>query len=236
MTKLIFACDVSNSRVGDDLITKIAPYIDLVKIGLEAMTAPAHDGGTVGSLMLTRSEICGKDVMLDLKIHDVANTMQAATRNIANMGVKLFTIHASASDEALAAVAEAAGSKSMPLAVTVLTDLDNTQCFSRFHASSATAVKHFATNASKWGIRGFVCSPKEVRIIRDAIPDAYIVTPGIRPVWAVAKDEQKRVTTPAQAKEAGADAIVVGRPISKPPPSHTETSAAREIREELDAA
>ena len=236
MTKLIFACDVSDSRVGDELLTKIAPHIDMVKIGLEAMTAPAKGGGTVGDLMLTRAmKICEKDVMLDLKIHDVANTMLAATRNIVNMGVKLFTIHAAASDQALAHVAEAAGSKTMPLAVTVLTDLDDPQSYSRFHASSGKAVRQLAVNARRWGIRGFVCSPHEARIIRDAIPDAYIVTPGIRPLWAVAKDEQKRVTTPTLAKQAGADAIVVGRPISRPPLSHTETSAARAIREELDA-
>lgn len=236
MTKLILACDVSDSRTGDDLITAVAPHINLVKIGFEAFTAPAQYGGTVGDLMLTRADICEKGVMLDLKIHDVANTMRAAARNIAKLGVEMFTIHATASNDALAAVAEEAGDRAIALAVTVLTDLDDSQCYSRFHASSAVAVAHFARNARKWGIRGFVCSPKEAGIIRDSVPDAYIVTPGIRPAWAVEKDEQKRVTTPAQARRAGADAIVVGRPISKPPAGYTQASAAQAIKEELAAA
>lgn len=237
MTKLIFACDVSDSRAGDDLLAAVAPHIDLIKIGLEAFTATTKNGGAVGSFMLARAmDIHKKDVMLDLKLHDVANTMRTAARNIVGMRVKLFTIHATASDEALAAVAEEAGDKAMPLAVTVLTDLNNAQSYARYHASSEAAVRHFARNARNRGIRGFVCSPWEARAIRDAIPDAYIVTPGIRPEWSVAKDEQKRIATPAQAKQAGADAIVVGRPISQPPRTHTQASAAQDIKNELEAA
>jgi len=149
--------------------------------------------------------------------------------------------HATASDAALAAVAEAAGDKAIALAVTVLTDLDDAQCKSRFLPENQVyvgryvpvLVENFAKNAYRLGIRGFVCSPLEVEIIRQVAPDAYIVTPGIRPLWAVAADEQKRVTTPAQAKRAGADAIVVGRPISAPPASYTRLQAVREIQQEL---
>lgn len=235
MTKLIFACDVSDTRTGDELITKIAPEIDMVKIGLEAMTSPAQYGGTVADALFTRSkEMCGKDVMWDIKLLDVANTMKGAARNIVKMGAKLFTIHATASDEALAAVAEAAGLNALALAVTVLTDLDEPQCISRFGDAPAATVLRFARNAHRCGINGFVCSPHEARLIRDALPDAYIVTPGIRPLWSVTPDEQKRVTTPTQAQEAGADAIVVGRPISKPPVAILPHQAARLIRDELD--
>ncbi len=236
MTQLIFACDVSDNRVADELLTKIAPHIDMVKIGLEAMTAPSSYGSMLSQSLLTRAKMFDKDVMWDIKLHDVANTMRGATRNIVGMGVKMFTVHASASDEALAAVAEEAGSETMVLAVTALTDLNDAQCFFRYHGPSWSVVKRLAKNAHHRGIRGFVCSAHEARIIRETVPDAYIVTPGIRPEWAVAKDEQKRVVTPARAKQAGVDAIVVGRPISNPPPAYTEASAARLIREELDAA
>jgi orotidine-5'-phosphate decarboxylase len=177
--------------------------------------------------------------MWDMKLHDIGSTMAKAARNIARLGSDFLTIHATACDKALAAVAaaaEEAGGGAMPLAVTVLTDLDESQCHSRFRVSPDAAVRQFAKNAHCLGIRGFVCSAKEARAIRDAIPGAYIMTPGIRPLWAVARDEQKRVTTPAQAKQAGADAIVVGRPISKPPSFHTEASAAQAIKEELEAA
>ena len=239
MTKLVFACDVSDLSLGEMLIRKTAGHIDIVKIGLEAMTAEDGDGTTLASKL--RRYAIGRQhpVMWDMKLHDIESTMAKAARNIAKLGSDFLTIHAAACDKALAAVAAAAdgaGGGAMPLAVTVLTDLDESQCYSRFHATPDTAVRHFAKNAHRLGIRGFVCSAKEARIIRDSLPDAYIMTPGIRPLWAVARDEQKRVTTPAQAKQAGADAIVVGRPISKPPPFHTEASAAQAIKEELEAA
>lgn len=237
MTKLIFACDVSGLNVGQDLIRKTGLYVDVIKVGLEAMTAEDYNGVSLATYLrhFTMREM-KKHVMWDMKLHDVKNTIVKATQNIVKLGSRFFTIHATVSDEALAAVAEAEGKHSMALAVTVLTDLDDPQSYSRFHASAPTAVRQFALNAWRMGIRGFVCSPQEARIIRDALPDAYIVTPGVRPLWAVAKDEQKRVTTPAQAKQFGADAIVVGRPISNPPEGYTPASAAQAIKEELGAA
>lgn len=236
MTQLILACDVSDLTVGQTLIEKTALHVDLVKIGLEAMTAEDSAGMTLASQLRRFCGNHGKKVMWDNKLLDIENTMAKAARNIAGLGSYFFTIHATASNAALAAVAEAAGSRSMPLAVTVLTDLDDPQCVTRFGDKSAGTVKRFAKNARRWGIRGFVCSPKEARIIRDAVPDAFIVTPGVRPQWAVTPDEQKRVTTPADAKNAGANAIVVGRPISNPPKMYTEAEAAREIKAELEAA
>ena len=239
MTKLVFACDVSDLSLGEMLIRKTAGHIDIVKIGLEAMTAEDGDGTTLASKL--RRYAIGRQhpVMWDMKLHDIESTMAKAARNIAKLGSDFLTIHAAACDKALAAVAAAAdgaGGGAMPLAVTVLTDFDDPQCRSRFQLTSEAAVRQFAENARRLGIYGFVCSPKEARAIRNAIPDAYIVTPGIRPAWAVSKDEQKRAMTPAQAKQAGADAIVVGRPIYRPPGARTPASAAKEIKEELDAA
>jgi orotidine-5'-phosphate decarboxylase len=239
MTKLIFACDVSDLDAGKALIQETMEHVDVVKVGLEAMTAEDDTGATLASRLRRHASDRRLQIMWDMKLHDIESTMAKAARNIAKLGSRFFTIHATACDRALAAVAEAAeeaGCNAMPLAVTVLTDLDDPQCHSRFHLTSETAVRRFAENAHGLGIHGFVCSPKEARIIRNAIPDAYIVTPGIRPAWAAARDEQKRVMTPAQAKQAGADAIVVGRPISQPPGPRTPASAAKEIKEELDAA
>lgn len=236
--KLIFACDVSELSLGLTVIEKVYPHIDVVKIGLEAMTAEDnHRGETLARSFRIRAQERSKDVMEDWKLLDVKNTMLGATRNIVKRGSRFFTIHATASDEALEAVAEAAKGRSIALAVTVLTDLDDPQCQSRFSCSSASAVEQFARNAYVCGIRGFVCSAQEARIIRQRLGgDVTIVTPAIRPLWAVKPDEQKRITTPAQAVQAGADAVVVGRPISQPPPLHTEASAAQAIREELNAA
>ena len=236
--KLILACDMSDIRAGVSVIDKTAAEVDIVKIGLEAMTAEDVDGKTLARIFRHRAlNVHDQDVMWDMKIHDVANTMSNATRNIVRYGSQLFTLHATASDQALSAVAKAVeGTNVMPLAVTVLTDLDEPQCQSRFACSPKSAVVEFARNAWFCGIRGFVCSALEAAAIRDALPNAYIVTPGIRPLWAVKPDEQKRVTTPTQAKQAGVNAIVVGRPIYNPPLSHTEADAAHDIRMELDAA
>jgi orotidine-5'-phosphate decarboxylase len=236
MTKLIFACDVSDLALGRTLIQKTAEHVDMVKLGLEAMTAQDAAGAALAPQLCRYAGSMKRQVMWDMKLHDIGNTMRAATRNILKLEASLFTIHAAASDGALAAVAKEAAGKAMPLAVTVLTDLGSEQCYWRYRASLDVTIRHFAKNVRRQGIRGFVCSPHEVRAIREAVPDAYIVTPGIRPEWAVAKDEQKRVTTPMQAKQAGADAIVVGRPISQPPRTHTPASAAQEIKRELEAA
>lgn len=233
---LIFACDVSDEDLGVHLIGQVAEEINFVKVGLEAMTAENNAGETLARRFRLEAQANELGVMWDMKLHDIGNTVAKAVKNIAAQGSRMFTLHATASDAALAAAVEAASDKTLVLAVTVLTDLDEIQCQSRFATSAKSAVRSFAKNAHHLGVEGFVCSGEEAPIIREAIPSAHIVTPAIRPLWAVTPDEQKRVTTPTQAKRAGANAIVVGRPISNPPPSRNHWQAAREIREELDAA
>ena len=236
-TKLIFACDISDPQLGLDLITEVVSEVNLIKLGLEAMTAETVFGKTLATLFREQTLGYKKSVMWDMKILDVKNTMANAVRNIVFYGSTFFTLHAQASDTALIAVVQAtSGTATTPLAVTVLTDLDDAMCISRFDCESDKAVLRFAKIAYDCGIRGFVCSAKEAQMIRDKFPDVVIVTPAIRPLWAVKKDEQMRVTTPTQAAHAGADYIVVGRPIYDPPSSKTQREAAREIREELAAA
>lgn len=229
-TGLIYAFDQSGFT-HDTIVqlASLATYVDYFKVGLEAMTA--IDGRSGKSVAQEVIETVGrKSVMYDIKLLDVKNTMAKAAANIATFA-PLFTLHAQAADESLEAIAEICRARqTLALAVTVLTDLDDDLCTPRFSCTSSHAVTRFARLAYAKGIRGFVCSPKEIALIRDALgSDVTIVTPGIRPAWYVTPDEQKRVATPTQAAQAGADYVVVGRPIRS-------EKDARRIREELDGA
>ena len=244
-TGIILACDISDPELAEEAIVPLMPYIDFVKVGLEAMTAEDFEGFSTATFVRQLTiEDFGKNVMWDMKLHDIGNTVGAAAKNIVDLGSKMFTLHASASDAALKAAADAAGKQSLALAVTVLTDLDDAQCQLRFLPRNADPVDEFAkrlvVNFAKiaygCGIRGFVCSAQEAQLIRSVTPPVTIVTPAIRPLWAVKPDEQKRVTTPAQASAAGADFVVIGRPILKPPNGMTSVEAVQRIREELDNA
>ncbi len=239
-TGIIYACDTSDRELGVHLIGQVAPYIDVVKVGLEAMTLEDENGVTLASSFRARAKRASLGCFWDIKMLDVKNTMAASAKNIAASGVDMFTLHANASDSALSAVALAAEeSNVLALAVTVLTDLDDDMCRSRFGTTARKAVLQFARIAYGCGIRGFVCSAQEAALLRSDLPDSdkiILVTPAIRPSWSVGTDEQKRVTTPTDAARASADYIVVGRPISNPPLSMGHAQAARMIREELDAA
>lgn len=236
-TGIILAYDKSNIFDVRQTLESVLPYVDIVKIGLEAMTAETADGKTVATY-IRELVIRGfhKDVMWDMKLHDISNTIGGAAKNIVELGSKMFTLHATASDAALEAAAKAAGDQSLALAVTVLTDLDEPQSHSRFGRTPSKAVLDFACNAQTLGINGLVCSPLELQYIKQhRTKSMTTVIPGIRPVWAAAND-QKRVMTPAEAAEAGADYIVVGRPILQPPEGMTPAEAAKRIRAELDEA
>jgi orotidine-5'-phosphate decarboxylase len=244
-TKLILACDWSDFGAEKRaLLRSVAPYIDVVKVGLESMTAENDDdeigyamGVTIARLIRAeaRDEL-HKDVMWDMKVCDVKNTVGRALANIVEYGtVSLTTLHATISDEALASAARICqGTGVTPLAVTVLTDLDEEQCMSRFGDRPKQIVLDFLNNAKKHGIRGLVCSPQELSFLRErgALEGITTVIPGIRPA-GTAKNDQKRVMTPREAAEAGADYIVVGRPITE---AEDPAAAAKAIREELNLA
>ncbi|MBP9710882.1 MAG: orotidine-5'-phosphate decarboxylase [Candidatus Pacebacteria bacterium] len=236
-TQLIFACDTNDYDLGMRLIKETAPEIDMVKIGLAAITNEDGFGETLARHFRIRARECKKNTMWDIKLLDVANTVGDAARNIVKRGNKFFTLHAQASNAALeAAVKACEGTETVALAVTALTDLNDDACLLRFDRNSHSVVMQFAEIAYSCGIRGFVCSAQEAQVLRARYPDVTIVTPAIRPLWTVGKDEQKRVTTPTQAAQAGADYIVVGRPILHPPPKYTNLKAAQEIKAELEAA
>lgn len=231
-TGLIYAVDQSYYSMQTRAFLKtIAPYVDCYKFGLEAWTAiDRSTGRSVAVEVLDLCDTIGKPVFADIKLLDVKNTVSRAILNLVRYA-SMFTVHAQARDETLEAVANIAAKYSvLPLAVTVLTDLDSEACATRFDRTPEVAVKDFARNAYKHGLRGFVCSPLEIGVIRGIAPHdrLTVVTPSVRPLWYTADDEQQRVATPAEAARAGADYVAVGRPIGS-------LEDARRVREELDA-
>nr|WP_233581590.1 orotidine-5'-phosphate decarboxylase [Acidipila sp. EB88] len=180
-----------------------------VKVGLELFLAE-------GAPLLSRLRAQGYQVFLDLKLHDIPNTVAGAIRSVLPSGPALLTVHACGGPAMLAAAARAAaGSATRLLAVTVLTSMDAAQLAATgVAASPSDQVSLLAGMAAAQGISGFVCSPRESEQLRQLLPTAHLVTPGIRPTGA-ALDDQQRHSTPAQALRSGATQLVIGRPITE---------------------
>ncbi len=157
-------------------------------------------------------------VFLDLKFHDIPNTVAGAVRSVLPFEPALLTVHASGGPGMLTAAAQAAaGSPARLLAVTVLTSMDTDELAAAGVAGSpADQVERLAKLAANAGIPGLVCSPRELPLLRPAMPAMHLVTPGIRPANASAGDQQ-RTATPAQAIRDGANQLVIGRPITAAP-------------------
>jgi len=188
--------------------------VGVAKVGLEAFSAN-------GPALVAEVGELGMPVFLDLKLHDIPNTVERAARNAARLGVAMFTVHASGGEAMMrAAVAGAAIAARPPavLAVTVLTSLDDAALVGLgIPGGAAGRVTAWAALAQRCGCTGVVCSPQEVSGLRSALgPNVLLVTPGVRPSGASAGD-QRRVATPREAIAAGADLLVVGRPITAAP-------------------
>lgn len=201
-----------------------------MKVGLELFCR--H-----GTSAVACGEAAGAPVFLDLKLHDIPATVGRAVENLrglASDGVRYVTVHASGGDAMLRAAVEAAGDALQIVAVTVLTSLDDDDLEALgVGASSGAQVERLAKLAFAAGVRDFVCSPAEARAVRAALGDsARIMTPGVRPAGADRQD-QKRVTTPRDAIAAGADLLVVGRPIRE---AADPVVAARAIAAEISEA
>jgi len=202
--------DVEKARV---LASRLAGRVGGLKLGLEFFVAngPAGVRAVIGE--------SGMPFFLDLKFHDIPNTVAGAVRAALPLKPAFLTIHASGGPAMIAAAAEEAA-KAGPdrpkvLAVTVLTSLDANDLEAVGQVrDTAEQVTRLAKLAEESGADGVVCSPMEVAVLRAALgPDFTLMVPGIRPAWSVAGD-QKRIMTPAQAVEAGADHLVIGRPIT----------------------
>ena len=213
--KIIIALDVPDTDGALRLIDSIADHGEppaLCKIGLELFTA---EGPAVVKAVKAR----GCQVFLDLKFHDIPNTVAHAVRSAAGLGVAMTTLHAVGGPVMMEAAAKAAaGTDLLLLAVTVLTSMDSAQLGSTgISVEPKEQVLRLAALAAAAGIGGIVCSPLEISAIRESFGNSRetlrIVTPGVRPTWADAGD-QKRVMTPAEAVQAGSDWLVIGRPIT----------------------
>lgn len=205
--RLAFPLDGSDLDEATRWIELLAPHVGVMKVGLELFVA-------AGPSAVKRVEQHGAACFLDLKLHDIPATMAGAAARAAALGVRYLTVHASAGPIALREVARAvAGSETRVLAVTVLTSLDAAQLEAVGQTESPSVLaQRLAKVAIHAGIPGLVCSPQEIAALRAISSAVEIVVPGIRPEGAAAGD-QKRIATPQAAVAAGADVLVVGRPI-----------------------
>ena len=233
--KLIFALDVDNLDDARSWVEQLQGQVGVFKIGKQLFTR-------CGPEVVNLVQAGGADVFLDLKYHDIPNTVAMAGLEALRLGVRMFNVHALGGFEMMAklvAEVDAVCPRDNPnrpllLAVTILTSSnDETLRGIGIDRPVAEMVRRLARLAQDAGMDGVVASPKEVGLIRKACgQDFLIVTPGVRPTFA-SQDDQKRVTTPGDALRAGADYLVIGRPISA---AADPTVAARMILEEMQAA
>jgi orotidine-5'-phosphate decarboxylase len=223
---LIFALDVADAASGEALCQQLGDHVGLFKVGVELFTAE-------GPALVER---LGKTwpIFLDLKLHDVPATVERACRVVATLpGVKLLTVHAAGGEAMLRAAVKAAAPVKV-LAVTVLTSLADAD-LAAIGAVGPTLdlVERRARLARDAGCAGVICSPQEAERVRAACPPPFlIVTPGVRPSGGETHD-QKRVATAGEALRAGADLVVVGRPIRD---AADRVEAARALGAELERA
>lgn len=206
--RLIVALDVPTASDALAAAEVLSGHVGMIKIGLELFVAAGPD-----VVRQCRSRFPDLDIFLDLKLHDIPNTMRGAIRSARSLGARFITVHAGSGVAHLAACVEEAGDGLGVLAVTVLTSQDEQACREAGHTRSpAELVEMRAVCAREAGCAGVVCSGQELDRVRAVAPDLYRVVPGIRPAGADVGD-QKRVMTPAKAIGDGATHLVVGRPI-----------------------
>ncbi len=236
--KLIVALDVETVGEARELFHALRETVGMFKIGSQLFTAAGHD--------IVREIVgAGGRVFLDLKFHDIPNTVAAACVEAARLGVSMLNVHASGGGEMMRrtaqAIAEVSAKVKLPppvlLAVTVLTSSDaTTLAETGVAANIETQVAALAKLAHDSGMNGVVASPHEVAIVRGLIPagDFIVVTPGVRPA-SVSNDDQRRVMTPAEAIRAGADYLVVGRAILRAKePARAAEQIVAEMQQALD--
>jgi orotidine-5'-phosphate decarboxylase len=220
------ALDTGEAEAAARLADSLKGSVGGIKLGLEFFVANGPTG--------VRKVAAGIPLFLDLKLHDIPNTVAGAVRSIAPLGVKMTTLHASGGGPMMKAAVDAAKESPSPpwlLGVTILTSLDQDSLPEiGFGGSVSDSVKRLAALAQASGLDGAVCSPHEVSTLRAQCgPGFKLVVPGIRPAGSDAGD-QRRVMTPKQALAAGADVLVIGRPITG---AADPAAAARSIAQSL---
>ena len=227
--RLIVALDVSSAAEAERIVSALGDSVETYKVGMQLYTAQ-------GPQIVRDLIASGKQVFLDLKYHDIPNTVAAAVRDAAHLGVSMLTVHACGGSKMLRAAAEAARERNAQtkiLAVTVLTSMDEHDLHEiAVHDPVLDQVVRLASIALKAGCDGVVSSAHEVKALRAKLGDNFLaITPGVRPAGA-SHGDQARVVTPAEAITAGATHIVVGRPITG---ATDPAAASREILHEIEA-
>jgi orotidine-5'-phosphate decarboxylase len=210
MNPIFVALDTPDVHRAAALAREVRGRVGGVKLGLEFFCA----NGEEGVLRIAEGEL---PVFLDLKLHDIPNTVGKAVEAIAHLQPAILTIHAAGGRAMMAAAKAAAPPQTKVVGVTVLTSLDQTDLAAAGVTDPpADQVQRLADLAQEAGIDGIVCSGEEVAAARAAWPDGFFVVPGVRPAGADLED-QKRVVTPREALDAGASVLVIGRPITGVP-------------------
>jgi orotidine-5'-phosphate decarboxylase len=228
--RLIVALDVPSAEAAIDLVNQLESSCHWFKVGMELFTAA---GPAAIEPIIAR----GHSIFLDLKFHDIPNTVAGAVRSAATLGVRMVNVHAGGGPAMLAAAKAALEGFLDPpqlLAVTMLTSMDQAQVSAvGLGRSPSEQVELLAKMSLGAGIRGFVCSAEEVATLRAITgPEGVLVTPGIRPTGGE-RGDQRRIATPALALQSGASYLVVGRPITQAPDPHAAAEAI--LKEMADA-
>ena len=227
-SRLILALDAASIDDASQMLDRVQGHVGMVKVGLELFTA-------AGPAAVEQVKKRGFDVFLDLKLHDIPNTVTGAVRSAKALGVSMLTVHTGGGGAMLRAAVDAAGADVRVLGVTLLTSIGREDLDAAAIAGTPEeVVLKRAALAAAAGLGGVVCSPKETAKVRDVITGSMVVvTPGIRPRGAATGD-QKRAATPASAIADGSDYLVIGRPISAAPvPQEAAADIVGEIAESL---
>ncbi len=227
MKPVFVAIDTPDIHRAAALARQVRGIAGGVKLGLEFFCANGH----AGVLRMAEREL---PIFLDLKLHDIPNTVAKAVEALAPLSPAILTVHAAGGREMLAAAKKAAPPSTKVVAVTVLTSLDQGDLRDvGVEASPADQVTRLARLAQESGVDGIVCSGAEVAHARAAWPDGFFVVPGVRPAGSDVGD-QKRVVTPREALDDGASVLVIGRPISgAPDPAQAIRDIAASLNKEV---
>lgn len=211
LSRIIVALDFAREADALALVERLDPSRCRLKVGKEMFTRN-------GPQLVEKLVAKGYDVFLDLKFHDIPNTVAGACRSAAELGVWMVNVHALGGKRMMEAAAEAldkGSTRPLLIGVTILTSMGEEDIAQiGLTGSPADNVKRLAVLAQESGLDGVVCSPREVSMLRENVRDDFqLVTPGIRPAWSE-KGDQTRITTPADAIRLGSDYLVIGRPIT----------------------
>lgn len=231
--KIILAVDVDNFEDVKTLVHDLKDYVGMFKVGKQLFTS-------FGPKVVDYIHKEGSKIFLDLKYHDIPNTVAKAGVAASQLGVSMFNVHTLGGKDMMKKVADEVREEALKnnrekpivLGVTILTSITQEVLLNELKINEKIDkyITYLACMAKESGLDGVVCSPKEIEMIKNACGKEFkVVTPGVRPTWA-SKDDQKRITTPKDAINLGADYMVIGRPITA---AKDKIEAAKKILEEL---